>query len=811
MRQKVTKNSFSSGEISPLLKGRTDIQQYNDAVEKLNNYLIRQQGGISKRPGTRYIGEVLDQTAALRLQKFVYNTEQGYMLEFSPLKIRVLRDEGFVTEASSATTGATQADPVVISDTTHAYVDGDIITISGVGGMTELNGKNYIVNNSSAGVSYEIQDMLGTNIDGTGFGAYTTAGISERHVVIATPYTATQIETLSFAQSNDVLYIASESHQPRKVSRTSDTVWTIEEVDNKDGPYGAENLTATTLTPSATTGSITVTASDNLFASTDVDRVVRLHHDGSTPIAGWGRITAYSTATSVTVSLGSDLGATTATEVWRLGAWSSTTGYSSTITFHENRLWFGGTTNEPNTFWGSKTDDYENFEPTEPDTLVVSDNNGLRFQISSDQSNAIQWMKSGPIMFIGTKGGQYAVKSSGAAITPSDVSVKRQNGYGSSIVEPHFIANSLLYNDRSTRKIMEMVYNYDADSYESREISVISNHILRQGTRAIYTSYQQTPDNVIWYTLEDGGLVGMTFLKEQKIIAFHNHEMAGTYESETVTSGYVIEDETYIIKSTAGGADFTTIGASANTVGVSFVATEINPTWGSGSLARVTKAQVMAIGTIPSSNGLYDVTYVVVKRTINGNTHQYIEYMTDDEWAEHDQDKDGMFYVDSGLSYSGAAITTLTGLDHLEGEVVSVVSNDATHPDRTVASGSITLQESATSVKVGYGYVANCKLLPPSPQGDLGSSQGSQKRTSELTIRLWNSLGLQIGSNLTNLDEVVFRSSTDRMDQSPPLFTGDKKQLMPDNYDTEGSFYLRQDKPFPCNILFVTYEMRSNK
>lgn len=810
MRIKVTKNSFSSGEISPQLRGRTDIQQYSDGVEQLNNFLVKQQGGIAKRTGTKYLGEVLDQLKALRLQKFVYNTEQAYVLEFSEYKVRVLRDGGFVTEADSTISGATQANPVVVTDTAHGYSNGDVISISGIVGMTELNGKDYKVANKATN-TYELTDMLGNNVDGSAYTAYSSGGISEKHIILTTPYTEVQLEGLSFAQSNDVLYIASESHLPRKISRTSDTVWSIDTMYAKDGPYGAENLTDTTLTPAAKTGaSVSLTASVSLFASTDVGRLFRIHHDGFTPIAGWGTIVTFNSATNVLVSISSAFGATTASEVWRLGAWSDTTGYSGTTSFHENRLFFGGTTTEPNTFWGSKTDDYENFEPSNPTDLVVADDNGLRFQIASEQSNAIQWIRSGPILFIGTRGGQYAVKSSAGAITPSDVSVKRQNGYGSSIVEPHLISNSLIYCDRSTRKIMEMVYNFDVDTYESKEISVIANHILRQGTRALYTSYQQTPDNIIWFVLESGRLIGMTYLKEQNIIAFHNHDIGGTYESETVTSGYLIEGGVYRIKSVAGGADFTTVGASSNTVGVKFTATEINPTWGSGSLARVTNSQVTTIATVPSSNSLYDVTYLSVKRTINGTTRQYIEYFSDDDFAEHSQDKDNLYYVDAGLTYSGSAITTVTGLDHLEGEVVTVVADNALHPDRTVASGAITLQSSATKLAIGLGYNSICKMLPIEVQGDLGSAQGSIKRVSKIIVRFWNSLGFQTGDSLSNLKDIPFRTSTDRMDLSPPLFTGDKEILIQDSYDREGTFYIQQNKPFPCNVLFVTAEVRSN-
>ena len=811
MRIKTTKNSFSSGEISPLLRGRSDLQQYNEGAEELSNFLIRQQGGISKRPGTRFLGEILDQLKKVRLTRFVYNNDTAYSLEFSPNKVRVISNGGFVTENDVSISGATQANPVVVTSTGHSYSDGDVVTISSVSGMVELNNKDYKVTNSTTN-TYELTDMRGNSVDGTGYTAYTSGGVSNKHVIINTPWGEDDLEGLSFAQTNDVLYVASELHQPRKISRTDAITWTIEELENKDGPYQAENLTDTTLTPAATSGSsVLVTASVSLFASTDVGRQIRIHHDGSTPIAGWGTIVAYTDPQNVNVSISSNFGATTASEVWRLGAWSETTGYSGTVTFHQNRLWFGGTSSEPNTFWFSKTDDYPNFEPANPEDLVVSDDNGGRFQIASEQTNAIQWMRSSQQLFIGTKGGQYSVSSSGAAVTPSDINVQRQNGYGSSIVEPHVISNSVIYCDRTTRKVMEMVYNFDNDAYQSREISVIANHILRQGIRAIYSSYQQSPDNIIWYVLESGRMVGLTYLKEQNIIAFHNHDIGGTYESATVNSGYLIEGETYRIKDVSGGADFTTVGASANTVGTTFTASEINPTWGTGSLAKVTIAEVETITTIPSATEQTDVTYIVVKRTINGETRQYIEYFDDDNWADHDQDKDNLFFVDSGLEYAGSATTTITGLDHLEGEEVTIVADNAAHPDRTVTNGSITLQSSATSVKVGMPYVASCKILPIDVQGDLGSSQGSIKTVNNIIVRMWNSLGMQVGQELDNLEDIPFRDSFDRTDISPPLFTGDKDVLLNMNYNTEGGFYIRQDKPFPLNVLFVTMEVRSNQ
>ena len=162
-------------------------------------------------------------------------------------------------------------------------------------------------------------------------------------------------------------------------------------------------------------------------------------------------------------------------------------------------------------------------------------------------------------------------------------------------------------------------------------------------------SYQQEPNQIIWGVRDDGELVGLTYPREQQVVAWHRHKFGGTFGS----------------------------GASATGHGV-----------------------CESVATIPTDDSEYQ-TYVIVKRTINSVTRRYVEYINNYDFDETD---DTTFNFRLQLNYDGSAATTISGLDHLEGQTVSVLADGSTHPDKTVSSGSITLDRSSTKVKVGLPY-----------------------------------------------------------------------------------------------------------
>ena len=168
------------------------------------------------------------------------------------------------------------------------------------------------------------------------------------------------------------------------------------------------------------------------------------------------------------------------------------------------------------------------------------------------------------------------------------------------------------------------------------------------------------------------------------------------------------------------------------------------------------KAVCESVAVIPTDDTEYEV-YVIVKRTINGATRRFVEVLNVFDFDQ--TDNTSFNFLDSQLSYSGSAVSTISGLDHLEGQTVSILANGATHPDKTVSSGSITLDRSSTSVKVGLAYTSLLQTMRLNAGSQNGTSQGKTKRIYDITVRMFETIGVEVGPNLNDMERIPFRSS----------------------------------------------------
>src|SRR3990167_7396442 len=557
---------------------------------------------------------------------------------------------------------------------------------------------------------------------------------------IATPYIEADLFQLKYTQSADVLYITHPSYAPRKLSRTGHTAWTLTTIDFQDGPYLSTNITATTITLGATSGTTTATASTAIFASTDVGRHIRFKSTGST--WGWMKITAYTSTTQVTVSIQRSPAAATASTNWRLGFWSATTGYPSCVTFFEDRLFFANNSLRPQRIDGSIVGDYENFAPTASDG-VVADDNAVTITLNANDVNAIMWLiddEKG--LLVGTKSGEWMVRPSSLqeALTPTNVAAKRSTAFGSASLQAVRAGRASIYLQRAGKKARELAYVYEVDGFRSPDMNVLASHVLDGGVTQF--NYQQEPYSVIWFARTDGQLVGLTYERDQDVVGWHRHIIGGSF--------------------------------------------------GSGD------AVVESVNVIPAPTLDSDEVWMIVKRTINGATVRYIEYITPN--FDEDTTTDA-FFVDCGLTYDGVAADVISGLDHLEGETLSVLADGATHPAVVVASGSVTLNREASVVQLGLSYTSDVQTLRIDAGAADGTAQGKTKRIHRIGMRLYKTLGLKFGPNASNLDILPFRTSADEMGNPPTLFTGDKSVNWNSGYETEGYVYLRQDQPLPFTLL----------
>ena len=207
---------------------------------------------------------------------------------------------------------------------------------------------------------------------------------------------------------------------------------------------------------------------------------------------------------------------------------------------------------------------------------------------------------------------------------------------------------------------------------------------------------------------------------------------------------------------------------------------------------------VESITSIP--DGAEDTVYLSVKRTIDSVTTRHIVYMKPIYFGA---DVEDAFYVDSGLTYDGSATTTITGLNHLEGETVQILADGATHPDKTVSGGAITLDRSASKVHVGYSYNSIIKTLRFEGGAEDGTSQGKIKRIHGITVRFLDTVGAEVGPDEDTLDRIPFRDSSMDMDDAVPMFDGDKEISYPARYDNDARVMVRQNQPLPMTVLAI--------
>ena len=640
---------------------------------------------------------------------------------------------------------------IVVKGLTTDIKNGDTVVISGVGGMTQVNGKRFIVSNKTT-TTFELKDIDGNNVNTSSYTTYTSGGVFNRVYTIATPFVTADLPNLKFAQSADVMYICHPSYNIHKLSRTGHTSWFLDDVEFTAGPLMDHNIEVTTLTASATTGNgITITASDVTgingdlgFQTTDAGRLIHLGTG-----KGLAKIVTVSSTLVVVANVIETLSTTSATTDWSLGAWSITTGYPSCVSFYEQRLVFAGTTEQPQTLWFSKSGDYENFDENYHGT--VADDDSITYTIASNQVNAIRFLSATRTLIVGTVGGEFSVSGGGTddPVTPTNILIKKQSNHGCANIDAIPVGNVTLFLQRAKRKIRELAYNFDVDGYVAPDMTILAEHISETGINEM--SYQQEPNQIIWCVRQDGQLVGLTYQREQQVVAWHQHIFGGAF-----STGIAVCE---------------------------------------------------SVATIPTNDKEYQ-TWVIIKRTINGVTRRYVEYINQFDFTETDNTT--FNFLDSQLSYSGSSTTTISGLEHLEGQTVSVLANGSTHPDRTVSNGSITLARASTKVKVGLPYTSILQTMRIDAGAQNGTSQAKTKRIYNITVRLYESIGVEVGPNLSNMEAIPFRSSAALMDTAIPVYTGDKEIEFRGNYESDGFIFVRQTQPLPLTILSLYPDLTTN-
>ncbi len=860
-------DSFSTGQLSPKLRGRTDLSQYNNGVKTLTNFTIFPQGGATRRTGTKFITEVKDESTEVRLLPFQFSTVDTYILEWGNLYLRFYRNQGQILDTTEFLNGDFATDLTDWTDnssgTGSTSWNSGVADLVGTGGGNEarlyqslpLGTNTYTITiTTSAAVTFNIGITAGGtevatgSVNGTSqtfsftptvattiFIEFENANSDTRTIddisidnpafQIETPYTIAQVKELQVAQSADILFITHPDFKPRKLSRFNHDNWTLTSTFLIDGPYfditeatygglGADF----TLTPSATTGTITLTAASDLFVSTDVGRSIRFR-DNDTGAWGWCEITVFTSATVVTAVVQRDLTGTVASKEWRLGAFSGTTGYPKAITFHDQRLYFASTTKQPQTFWGSTAGLIEDFQPDNSDFEdAVDPDTSVTFTVASTQANIINWLSGRRDLFLGTTGNIFVATGDTitSAITPDDISVKNAVGIDVKDIQPIVSQNATLFVQFFTKKLMELTFFFEEDGYRATDLTILSDNITSSGIKAI--SFQEVPDNIIWCVTTDGKLIGLTYLRTHKIVGWHNHIIGGTgveVETIAVIPGATQSELWMVVKRTIDGATKRYVEVLTETFdgtksdmwfldsALPFTSTD------SATITGISKANPGVV-TTSSSHGFSNddtikITSVAGMTEVN-DFNYIIKNVTSTTFELLNTDTSNFTtYTSSGTALK--LPTSVTGLDHLEGETLGALVNESPHPDVVVSSGTVNLNHGAESALFGLNYTSILETNALESKVGLGTLQGSIGRTYKSILRFFETLGGQFGHDLTTLDPIQFRSGSDAMDSSPDIFSGDKILESIHGNETEQVILIQQDQPLPMTILSIISKM----
>jgi len=807
----VMQHAFTSGEISPLVLARQDFGPYASACAELENFIATPQGALINDNGTEFYGASKN-GAQIRLQKFIYSTNDAYCLEFGAGYIRFYTSAGQVQVSGSALEVVTPYQVAdlnalkFVQDASYLYIthqnyppatlartvlSGTAVSWS-YSVLATVDGP-YTDVNSDLSKTFTASATTGTAITvtanfGTAFQALDVGRIIRMEESISSSYD-TWTSTVPYennglvVNAGGVYKCITGSTYPTpdgSLTRQHDTaqwqrgvayptgyycVWGqnvyISTTAGTSGPNPPTYTSGTgndggvywdyvgkqagTRAPVHTTG----TATDgNLwwkflhgqFGVLQIDAV----NSGSSCTAHFIQ-TNYSTQLPDSTTSG--------TIRWRMGAWGSSTGYPTCAAFYLNRLYLAGTPSQPQTIWGSCSNDFNNFAPTDIG-LNVLDTNSINETLNAVQVNAIEWMVPQTRLLIGTSGGVFQLRpgtNTTKSLAPSNIDISPSaSEIGCNNIPAKLIMFSFLAVSRSGNKLYEYNYQYLIDNFEPTELTLVPEHIFRQHGGAVLMDYQSEPYPTLWFVCEDGTLVGFAYEKSQKVNGFHRHTFAGGV-CESVA---VLPDQ------------FT------------------------------------------SGN---DAVWVSVNRTLNGTATRCIEVYQDVFHATTSSNDPNQWFVQCGISgASGTAATLWTGAQHLAGNTITAIVDGSVQPPVTVASnGSFTTQDAGTACVAGIPYVSTLRTLPVDIEAQSGNTQAKKKTVANVYLRVADTVGFSYGVAQNGIAVSLYtqQANTDVIGAAPTYFNGDIRCKVLQNIGTYADILVQQTQPYPLQVLGVVRDI----
>ncbi len=795
--------NFTRGELGPRLHGRTDLDHYRAGLVRALNWQVLKQGGLRRRVGTLFAGAVKDHSKRVRLLPFEFSTSQSYILEFGEQYIRFWTNGGRV-EVSTV--------PVEVAT---PYLEADLANIRGASAgdelylvcdgyapkilqrMSETNWTlaDYVTKDGPYLDAHNGQTVLtpsGRNV--LSAGTYTSSGSGENNLFDLDPKTKWSqaggtVSTIRIdlgvgnAEVSDSYSMQSVDGAPQKTpsefklhgsndnsiwvaldSRSNETGWGRHEIRH----YDFDNTIAfryyriTIVAAEAATDkefaewfinragddqtpfAITASSVDGINDDTGFqssDVGRTLQVTGSDGLKRWCRITSVVSTTQILVRMYGRC----LPDADSFSRWRLSQ-WSDELGWPQQIAFF----EDRLTFAAS--DSYPrtlwSTQIGDYDNMGVSspaeDTDALNMTMNGGQLNQIQWVAEGFDLLIGTTGATRSIRANdgNSAITNENKRQRRETQEKCASVEPVFVGETAFFVEAARKSIHEFFYDFNVNGYRTPELSILSNHLLK--AKISEMSWQASPEGLLYALTEDGRLAVTTLEKAQQVAGMTPFQIAG------------------------GGVDEFGVVESIQTI------------------SSETEAQ----------------TWLVVRRVIDGNSVRYIEYFS--SWEDGEAVENGVF-ADSALRYSGPAVTSVSGLDHLEGERIGVLADGIDLGDIAVSGGTLVLPGSMTAftITAGLRYSSSGETLRlPQAGNQDGTALGRRKTISSVALDVLETASLRAGTE-SRLEGVTARAMTTNLDSAQPLSTGIFAVASQDSWRNGGACLFETNAMYPATIRAV--------
>lgn len=560
--------SFAGGEITPEMFGRVDLGKNQTGLQLARNFRTTPHGPATRRPGliygthtkgSAYIPSGIphaDTEGRSTLVPFVFSADQAIILEFGDFYIRFHTASGALLEAAGSITNVSIATPAVFTLVAHGYTSGQWIWLDASSSDMQLLGNRFYVVTVVDADHFTLQTLDMVNVGTVGLPAFGGTIAASRVYEIASPYDWTSATQLIYAQNSDVLTLTHDQFPTQELRRSGATSWALTPVSFAPiitAPAGvaatATVVVSTNLTSafyvvtavasdlvSESAKSATATATNNLTLAGNFNTITW------SAVVGAARYYVYKLrggsygfiGQTTTLSLKDDNilpDATISPPESDITLNDAAGDYPRTITYYEQRRWFGGTDAKPQSIFATRSATESNLTASIPSR----EDDAMEFRIAAQQQNAIRHLVPLADLIALTAGGVFRIFADGApAITPTTLSIKPQGFSGSATVLPAVTSGSILYVQTQGSRIRELAYDPSGTGYfRSIDITLLAPHLF-DGYTILSLAYTGAPDQVLWCVRSDGTLLGLSYVPDQQVYGWHQHVTDGRFESLAV-------------------------------------------------------------------------------------------------------------------------------------------------------------------------------------------------------------------------------------------------------------------------------------